>query len=149
MFSEELVEFVKRWEGLKLVPSEDRLVPGVWDVGYGKVLRTPERPTITREQADAWLRDDLTVISADIDDALQVQVAQHEFDALLSLAYNVGTNAVLKSTLFRYVNNCDWDKAADEFMRWNRANGRIVAGLVKRREAEQAMFLYADYSGAP
>ena len=147
--SEDLVEFVKRWEGLKLEASPDPLVAGVWDVGYGHVLRTEARPTWTREQADAALRMDLESAAVGVDDAVRVTLAQHEFDALVSLAYNVGNQAVATSTLMRRLNGDDFYGAADEFLRWNRAGGRIVAGLVKRRQAEQAMFTEADYSGAP
>ena len=147
--TEELVSFVKRWEGLKLEASPDPLVPGVWDVGYGHVLRTEERPTWTREQADAALRMDLDATAVGVDDAVRVTLAQHEFDALVSLAFNVGTKAVAESTLMRRLNGNDFYGAADEFLRWNRAGGRIVAGLVKRRQAEQSMFEEAIYTGAP
>ena len=149
-YSDSLVEFVKRWEGLKLVPSPDPLVPGVADVGYGHVLRPSDsKEPITREQADKLLREDLDAVAAGVDEAVTVTIAQHEFDALCSLALNVGTNAVAHSTLLRKLNGSDFDGAADEFSRWVRAGGRIVKGLEKRRAAERAMFLYANYDGAP
>lgn len=148
--SEELVEFVKRWEGLKLVPSPDPLVPGVADVGYGHVLRPSDsKEPITREQADALLRADLDGFAVAVDEMVKPTLAQHEFDALVSLAYNVGANALGASTLLRKVNANDFYGAAEEFPRWVRAGGRIVGGLVKRREAERAMFEDGDYSGAP
>jgi len=148
-FTEDLVEFVKRWEGLKLVASPDPLVPGVWDVGYGHKLTSDERPTITREQADAMLREDLRAVAAGVDESVTVPLAQNEFDALVSLAYNIGNGALARSTLMRRLNDSDFYSACDEFLRWNRAGGRIVPGLVKRRYAEQAIFGEGDYSGGP
>ena len=148
-FSESLVEFVKRWEGLKLEASPDPLVAGVWDVGHGHVLRSEARPHITREEADKLLREDLAAFSAAVDEMAKPTLAQHEHDALVSLAYNVGAKAVETSTLMRRLNNNDFYGAADEFLRWNRAGGRIVAGLVKRRQAEQSMLEEADYTGSP
>jgi lysozyme len=147
--SESLVEFVKRWEGLKLEASPDPLVPNVWDVGYGKVLRGDDRPTITREQADAWLREDLASFAEAVDEMVRPTLAQHEFDALCSLAYNVGAKALEASTLMRKLNANDFQGCAEEFPRWIRAGGRIVQGLVKRRKAERAMFEDANSQGAP
>ena len=148
-YSESLVEFVKRWEGFKAVASPDPLVPGVWDVGHGHVLRAEDRPTWTREQADKALREDLDAVAAGVDEAVKVTLAQHEFDALCSLAFNVGNKALETSTLLRRLNGNDFYGAADEFKRWVRAGGRIVAGLAKRRAAEEAMFSEARYDLSP
>lgn len=149
-YSEQLVEFVKRWEGLKLVPSLDPLVPGVADVGYGHVLRQGDsKEPITRDLADKMLRADLDGFAVAVDEMVTPTIAQHEFDALVSISYNVGANALKSSTLMRKLNNNDFFGAAEEFTRWVRAGGRIVGGLVKRREAERRMFEDADYSGAP
>lgn len=147
--SPDLVEFVKRWEGLKLQASPDPLVPGVWDVGYGHRLYGTERPTWTREQADAALRSDLAAVAAGVDEAVMVPLAQNEFDAVVSLAYNVGNGAVSRSTLMRRLNDSDFYGAAEEFLRWDKANGKRVPGLAKRRFAEQQMFGEGDYSGGP
>jgi lysozyme len=150
--SESLVEFVKRWEGLKLEASPDPLVPGVWDVGYGKVIKLGKdsaKPVITREQADTWLREDLASFAEAVDEMVRPTLAQHEFDALCSLAYNVGAKALAASTLMRKLNANDFQGCAEEFPRWIRAGGRIVQGLVKRRQAERAMFEDANYQGAP
>ena len=157
--TEELVEFVKRWEGLKLVASPDPLVPGVWDYGHGHVLRcnTASPPTITAEGADKLLREDLAIVAAAVDSLVTVTLAQHEFDALCSFALNVGTDidedriaeGLGDSTLLRKLNNSDFWGAADEFLAWNRASGKVTTGLVKRRQAEQSMFEEAIYTGAP
>lgn len=149
-YSEALVAFVKAWEGLKLEASGDPLVPGVRDIGYGHKLMPSESPgRITPEQADAWLRLDLDGHLHDLDQHIHVALEQHEQDAVLSLAYNVGVEALRTSTLLHRINTNRFEEAADEFPRWCRAGGRIVPGLKRRRLAERAIFLDADYSGRP
>lgn len=140
---------MKRWEGFKGVASEDPLVPGVWDVGHGSVIRNDDRPVWTREQADKHLREDLSHYARVVEERVIPTLASHEFDALCSLVYNIGTGAFSKSTLLAKLNQCDFAGAAEEFGKWVRAGGRLVPGLVKRRQAERRMFEDGDYSGAP
>ena len=73
--------------------------------------------------------------------SIKVKVTQNQFDAMVSLAYNIGTGAFLKSTLFKKVNAGDFTGAGEEFLRWNKANGKEVLGLTKRREREKQLFL--------
>jgi lysozyme len=70
-----------------------------------------------------------------------VPLSQNQFDALVSLAYNIGTNAFKTSTLVKYLNALDFKAAADEFLKWNRGGGKVMKGLVRRRETERALFL--------
>ncbi len=150
MYSDALVSFLKAWEGLKLSPSGDPLVSGVVDVGYGHVIREgEERRTITEEEADQLLRWDLEKLCAAMDNLILVALTQYQFDALLSWTYNLGTGALLKSTLLRCVNDEDLDRAAEEFQRWVNAGGKVAPGLVKRRAAERAMFEAGNYEGKP
>ena len=79
-----------------------------------------------------------------IDRYAQVPLTQSQFDALTSWAYNVGLEAARKSTLMRRLNEGDYMGAANELPRWNRAGGRVWAGLTRRREAERALFLEDD-----
>lgn len=149
-YSDELVAFVKAWEGLKLQASGDPLVPGVRDIGYGhKLMPDSKLLEVTEAEADGMLRLDLDGHLWDLDQHIHVTLAQHEQDALLSLAFNVGVEAVRNSTLLHRINSNRFEQAADEFPRWCRAGGRIVEGLKKRRQAERAMFLESDYSGRP
>ena len=73
--------------------------------------------------------------------AIKVKVTQSQFDAMVSLAYNIGVGAFLKSTLLKKVNAGDFAGAGEEFLRWNKANGKEVLGLTKRREREKQLFL--------
>ena len=72
---------------------------------------------------------------------IKVKVSQSQFDAMVSLAYNIGAGAFLKSTLLKKVNAGDFAGAGEEFLRWNKANGKEVLGLTKRREREKQLFL--------
>ena len=73
--------------------------------------------------------------------AIKVKVSQSQFDSMVSLAYNIGTGAFLKSTLLKKVNACDFSGAGEEFLRWNKAGGKEVLGLTRRREREKQLFL--------
>ena len=73
--------------------------------------------------------------------SIKVKVTQNQFDAMVSLAYNIGTGAFLKSTLLKKVNAGDFAGAGEEFLRWNKANGKEVLGLTRRREREKQLFL--------
>ncbi|KQD16250.1 lysozyme [Acinetobacter baumannii] len=68
-------------------------------------------------------------------------LTQNQFDALVSLAYNIGSGAFKGSTLLKLLNKGDYKGAADQFLVWNKAGGKVMKGLVRRREAERALFL--------
>lgn len=157
-YSDGLAEFLKAWEGLKLVPSGDRLVPGILDVGYGHVIRDGEAVrAITEHEADVLLDWDLQQTCEGVKQLLEVGVAQHQLDALIAFAFNVGLDidpdyraeGLGDSTLLRYVNRGDFTPAAAEFPKWIYANGEVSRGLVKRRAAERAMFEFGRYDGRP
>lgn len=149
-YSDDLVQFIKRWESLKLVPSGDPLVQGVVDVGFGHVLRGDEESRrITEEEAIQLLEYDLWQDAEAIDEMVDYALEQFQFDALLSFTYNVGLGAFRGSTLRSLLNDGDFEAAAEQFPRWNKAGGKVVRGLTKRRAAEQAMFVASDYSGRP
>ena len=73
--------------------------------------------------------------------SIKVKVTQSQFDAMVSLAYNIGAGAFLKSTLLKKVNAGDFAGAGEEFLRWNKAGGKEVLGLTRRREREKQLFL--------
>ena len=149
IYSEALAEFVRSWEGLRLEPYLDAV--GVPTIGYGHLLApTDARPdSITIEQAERYLADDLTAHASGVDEIITVDVAAHEREALIDFAFNLGVGALARSTLLRRVNERNFFAAAEEFGRWVYAGDERMIGLVKRREAERRMFEYADYSGRP
>lgn len=160
IYSAEMRPFIKAWEGGPFLEPHWDALGGVWDIGYGHVIRADlgeERRAITLEEAELLLDFDLRLFEDGVNRLLTHPVAQCQFDALLSFAYNVGldedTDDVAEglgdSTLLKCVNAGDFEAAAREFGKWNKAGGRVVDGLTKRRAAERAMWEYGDYSGRP
>ncbi len=145
--SESLLAFIKAWEGCRLEAYDDGV--GVWTIGVGRTKNVKRGDTCTQEQADSWLADDVDEAWHGIDQFIRQTLAQHEMDAVVSLCFNVGVHKLSSSTLISRINSGDFDSAAREFLRWNRAGGRILPGLTKRRQAEQRMFLDANYTGRP
>lgn len=153
MTSDALLEFLKAWEGPpSLAVRKDPVasVPGreVYDIGYGHVCER-DHPPITTAQAEEMLSEDVQSCAEQLREFVPDWLPSHQFDALVSLAFNIGVAALRKSTLMQLVRQGDDDGAGFQFTRWNRSGGRVVAGLVKRRAAERAMFLDANYGGRP
>lgn len=91
---------------------------------------------ISKDEADAILRRDLAAIESDIIASLRVLVNQRQFDTLVSFVFNVGIGAFRKSTLLKKLNASDYAAVPDELMKWTRAGGKVMQGLVNRRKAE-------------
>lgn len=137
------VDLIKRFESFSARPY---LCPaGVWTIGYGHTEGvTKESPRITEPEACDLLADDLASHYAPgVERLLKVPVSQRQFDALVSFAYNVGVGALAESTLLKKLNAGFGDAAGREFLRWTKSKGRVLGGLVKRRAAEQALFMGA------
>jgi len=96
--------------------------------------------TITKEGAEELLREDVKRFEGYVDRLVKVPLTQGQFDALVSFTYNLGPGALEKSTLLDQLNRGDYDSAAEQFGRWVKAGGKTLAGLVRRRAAERALF---------
>lgn len=119
---------------------------GIWTIGYGNTRWPDGRPVrkgdyVTREEGEELFRAILRTFERGVLDAVEVDLTQHQFDALVAFAYNVGLGAFRSSTLLRLLNSGDYRGAADQFLRWNKAGGRVLAGLTRRRKAERKLFL--------
>lgn len=133
------VSLIKRFEGFE---PEAYLCPaGVWTIGYGQTGGVKKDDRVTLQEAEQLLSDVLETFSAEVCQLLRVEVTQSQFDALVSFAYNVGLGALKDSTLLRKLNEGDKTGAAEEFERWNRGGGKVLAGLTRRRAAEKELFL--------
>ena len=97
--------------------------------------------TIDQGTADRLLKTGLVSYENDVLKLVKMKLSQNQFDALVSFAYNVGSRALSTSTLLKKLNAGDIKGAADEFLRWNKAGGKVLNGLPRRREAERALFL--------
>lgn len=100
--------------------------------------------TITQQQAEQLLINDLARFNNGVNALVTVKINQNQFDALISFSYNLGLGSLQQSTLLRLLNAGNFQAAADQFPRWDRAGGKEVAGLLARRNAERALFLTPD-----
>lgn len=131
-------------EGSRTTAYQDSV--GVWTIGVGHTAAAgephPKRGmTITTAEVDEILQRDLRATETVVDRYVTVPLEQHEFDALVSLVFNVGSGAFSRSTVRRRLNAGNRRGAADAFLMWNKAGGRVVAGLTTRRRAEREQFL--------
>jgi lysozyme len=102
---------------------------------------TLQDPKITPQQADEILKHALITYEKAVDSFCRDDISQPQFDALVSFAYNLGTGALQKSTLIKKVNANPKDVTiADEFLKWNKAGGRVLVGLTRRRQAEANLY---------
>ena len=136
--SDKGLALIKEFEGCKLTAYQDSV--GVWTIGYGHTRTARRGMVITQAQADELLSLDVAVHAAGVYKALQVKLEQHQFDAVVSLAFNVGVNSVRNSTLLKMINRGDAKLAAAQFDRWNKAGGKVLAGLTRRRAAERKLY---------
>lgn len=134
---------IKSFEGLRLRAYRDAV--GIWTIGYGTTRGVRPDMTISQEQAVKFLQEDLERFEKSINDAVRVPINDNQFSALASFTYNVGSGAFRGSTLLRLLNRGDIRGAAAQFPRWNKAGGRTLAGLTRRRNAERLLFLGEDF----
>ena len=146
---------LKEFEGLELQAYRDSV--GVLTIGYGHTSMAGKPVVkagmkITKDQAEAILKRDLKKYEDAVRNALRVPVTQEMFDAMVSLCYNIGPAGFRKSSVLRYTNKRLFDQADDKFLLWNKAGGRVLRGLTRRRHAEaelyrkgtEAMSVHAD-----
>ena len=137
--SQACTDFVAAHEGLRLDAYLDSV--GILTIGYGHTYNVGPGDTCTAEQAKKWLNTDLMVADHGVNQAVKVPLTQCQFDACVSLAYNIGSHAFGASTLAQKLNRGDIAGAAEQFLVWNKAGGKINLGLVNRRADERKMFL--------
>lgn len=142
--SDKGIALIKEFEGCKLTAYQDSV--GVWTIGYGWTQPVDGKPiragmTIKQETAERLLKTGLVSYESDVSRLVKVELTQGQLDALVSFTYNLGARSLSTSTLLRKLNAGDYAGAADEFLRWNKAGGKVLNGLTCRREAERALFL--------
>lgn len=138
--SQKGLNLIKEFEGLELRAYKDSV--GVVTIGYGSTgPHVSMGMTITADQAEALLKNDVSRFEKGVMDLVTVPITQNQFDALVSFSFNLGLGNLKASTLLRKLNSLDYVGAANEFPRWNKAGGKALAGLTRRREAEKKLFL--------
>lgn len=141
---------IKEFEGLRLNAYQDSV--GKWTIGYGHTAGVREGDQCTEVVAAAWLASDVADAERIVNDNVWPKLNQAQFDGIVSFVYNVGPGRagvkdgfiVLKngkpSTLLKCLRDGDYHGAADQFQYWANAGGQKLAGLVRRRDAEKALF---------
>ena len=138
------IDLIKSFEGCYL--KAYKCPAGVWTIGWGTTeaidgVKPHEGMVITQKQADELLIKNLKGYENAVNKYVTYSINQNQFDALVSFAYNCGNGALKTSTLLKKLNAGDVHGAANEFLRWNKANGKVLNGLTRRREAERKLFL--------
>ena len=138
-------QFIKQWEQCRLHAYPDPGTGGApWTCGWGSTGSDISNTTQwSQGQADARFESEISVLQYKMEDLIQVAMTQNEFDSCASISFNIGIGNFRSSTLLRKLNAGDKDGCSAEFLRWNRAAGKVMAGLVRRRKAEHDLFLTA------
>jgi lysozyme len=137
--SESGLDIIKAFEGYRLSAYQDSV--GIWTIGYGSTQGVHVGMVITAAQAEAMLRDSAVTFQSFVTAVVKQPISQKMFDALVSFTYNVGQGNLQKSSVLRLLNIGDYQSSGDAFLLWNKAGGQVVAGLVRRRGMERALFL--------
>jgi lysozyme len=140
------IELIRHFEGCRL---DAYLCPaGVWTIGYGHTADVKEGDSIDQEAAEAFLIEDLEKFEQAVTRMVEVPLTQQQFDALVSWTFNLGAGNLAESTLLRKLNNYQYAEVPEQMMRWVRAGGQVLDGLVRRRAAEAALFQNKDWREA-
>ena len=132
-------KLIEEFEGLRLTAYKDsRDIP---TIGYGHTKNVHLGLTITKQQAEEFLSQDLRVAEAGVQDHVKVSLNDNQFAALVSFVFNLGAGNLASSTLLRELNAGNYQAAADQFPRWDHAGKSVLPGLKRRREAERKLFL--------
>src|ERR1700761_7803938 len=146
-YSKDGLTLTEQFEGCRLVAYQDQV--GVWTIGYGHTgSGVVAGLTITQDQAKDLLTSDVAASAAYVNAAVMVELQQNEFDALVDFVFNLGRGAFAGSTLLKNLNAGQFDAAAAQFDLWDHAGGQVVAGLLRRRQAEEALFEQGESLGS-
>lgn len=137
--NEEGLKLIKEFEGLRLEAYLD--VVGIPTIGYGSTHGVKLGDKITEEEAESLLKEDLKIYEDVVERLVKVPLTDNQFSALVSFTYNLGQGNLASSTLLKLLNKGEYTQAADQFLRWNKAGGKVYKGLTRRREAERELFL--------
>jgi lysozyme len=137
------LDIIKRFEDLRL---EAYLCPaGVWTIGWGHTAGVRPGDSITPQRAEELLEEDVAAVDDNLHKVIRVQLTEGQWDALVSLCFNLRGGALalprLAPRLMAKISSGDFAGAAEEFLDIDRANGQVLAGLARRRQAERELFL--------
>ena len=129
--SQEGISLIKKFEGCELEAYQ--CAAGVWTIGYGSTKDVKEGDTLTQKEADNLLLHEMQEYEGYIKELIKVPLKQNQFDALVSWTFNLGAGNLNSSTMLKKLNNQEYDEVAPQMKRWNKANGKVLEGLIRRR----------------
>ena len=129
---------IKKFEGCRL--EAYYCSGGVLTIGYGHTGGVKESDTITQEEAEKLLRADVFKFEEYVEDNVMVELDQSQFDALVAWTFNLGPGNLRESTMLKKLNNGEYESVPFEMRRWNKAGGKTLDGLIRRRQAESLLF---------
>ena len=136
--SEEGLSLIKKFEGCEL--KAYRCAANVLTIGYGTTKGVTEDMEITKEEAESILKEEMHEYEGYINDMVKVPLKQNQFDSMVSWVFNLGSTNLYSSTLLKKLNNSEYDEVPAQIKRWNKAGGKVLDGLIRRREAEALLF---------
>ena len=132
------VSLIKKFEGCELEAYQ--CSANVWTIGYGHTKDVEKGDTITKEEAEQMLVDELHEYENYVNKYVNVALSQNQFDALVSWVYNLGPANLKASTMLKVLNSGEYEDVPAQIKRWNKAGGKVLEGLIRRREAEACLF---------
>ena len=136
--SQEGLSLIKKFEGCEL--KAYHCAAGVPTIGYGSTHGVTMDMEITQEEADELLMDDVAKFEEAVTRAVKVPLEQNQYDALVSWTFNLGPSNLSSSTMLRVLNEGNYEEVPAQIKRWNKAGGKVLQGLIRRREAEALLF---------
>ena len=136
--SAEGIALIKKFEGCELKAYQ--CSAGVWTIGYGHTKDVEEGDTISKDQAEEMLVEELHEYENYVNEYVNVALSQTQFDALVSWVYNLGPANLKASTMLKVLNDGKYEDVPYQMKRWNKAGGKVLDGLVRRREAEALLY---------
>ena len=132
------LSLIKKFEGMET--EAYKCAAGVWTIGYGHTKDVERGDVWTEAQADDALKHELIEFEGYINDLVECSLTQNQFDALVSWVYNLGPANLQASTLLKRLNAEDYEDVPSQLKRWNKAGGKVLEGLIRRREAEAKLY---------
>ncbi len=141
--SEYGLNLIKHFEGLELEAYQ--CAAGVWTIGYGHTKDVQPGDQWSESHADHMLEVEMEEYENYVNTAVTVPLSQNQFDALVSWVYNLGNGNLTSSTMLKVLNSGDYAGVPAQIKRWNKAGGKVLEGLTRRRQAEADMFEGKDW----
>lgn len=136
--SQEGIELIKKFEGCRT--ESYRCSANVPTIGYGHTAGVKDGDICTKEEAESLLASDLEEFENYVGSLVDVDLEPHQFDALVAWTFNLGPKNLKESTLLKILNDGKYSEIPTQIKRWNKAGGKVLDGLIRRREAESLLF---------